>query len=893
MTMSGRFAFLPSVRTRVAAEARHRDGQRRSLSYDLEIAADGAAQGARLPVAAQLRGPGDIIAVDRAQIARIEPAPGLRTFEPSYFPFVEFADPDFPWRYSLDPGGSPRPQPWLVLVALQPEEFELVDQGRAPLPAIRVLHPDASLPDLAQAWAFAAAQVDLPTDTTVHAADILRDDPGRGFSRLLCPRKLEPRRSYFLFLVPTYQAGVDAGLGRPNGAAPFDQRAWLPTATAPLTLPFYHQSRFQTDSADDLEGLVRRLRPASRTEMSGAAAPRFASSARPGYYPGYSKRGARFELQTALQGKGAVVPGFDTDPTLAGKMKQTLDEVIQGEGTEGPNAEDPLVAFPPYGFRFRQEREVLVDDARKSAWFDRVNLDLKMRQAASLGAQTVQENQELFAKLCWDQYEEIAEANRRLARLQAAQALVQRIHEKHFAPLDHGLAFSLAEPLHPFVASKDGVTPVGEVVRQSGAPASFASRGLRRVAARRPRLIAGAGATGRHEIPAPAIPGDLTAPPRKASPRAQARSAGILKGKGVAGALGTAMQAVLGAGAFTAQSRPRTMVTEVRGFSSLELADAVRATVAMLPAAKASAAIGGLRTKETPAAAIAPIWRSPEVPLPLSRYLTRLSAGALIGNPGALPPNSVSLFQENRHFVEAFLVGANHAMNDELRWREFPTDMRGTIFRRFWDRGRDPADTAGDDIASIHTWSGQLGRHHGPAPRTQGSNLVVVIKGDVVRKIGQSIVVLNEGTGGAWQSGSGTDHEPIFFGSLGVDTVYYGFDVPRDHFLTPSVRDRSFLVIYEPMGRLRFGLDVGSAAVRAARKPDGGQAATTTPPLTDWDELSWSHMNLAAGDYVDFERTLSIPHKADLWGSTRTSASLARSFWQKPLAAVLPLKRVL
>ncbi|MEJ2566083.1 MAG: hypothetical protein P8141_08965, partial [Gammaproteobacteria bacterium] len=79
-----------------------------------------------------------------------------------------------------------------------------------------------------------------------------------------------------------------------------------------------------------------------------------------------------------------------------------------------------------------------------------------------------------------------------------------------------------------------------------------------------------------------------------------------------------------------------------------------------------------------------------------------------------LPLNTVSLFRENRHFIEAFMVGANHAMNEELRWREFPTDMRGTIFRRFWDRGMPMEDPKGDDITEIHRWTGKLGENPGP-----------------------------------------------------------------------------------------------------------------------------------------------------------------------------------
>ena len=32
------------------------------------------------------------------------------------------------------------------------------------------------------------------------------------------------------------------------------------------------------------------------------------------------------------------------------------------------------------------------------------------------------------------------------------------------------------------------------------------------------------------------------------------------------------------------------------------------------------------------------------------------------------------------------MAGLNHEMARELLWRGYPTDQRGTVFRRFWDR---------------------------------------------------------------------------------------------------------------------------------------------------------------------------------------------------------------
>jgi hypothetical protein len=49
--------------------------------------------------AAVLRGPGDIIGFHDHLIARTEPVSGATDFEPNYFPFIEFKDPDFSWCF--------------------------------------------------------------------------------------------------------------------------------------------------------------------------------------------------------------------------------------------------------------------------------------------------------------------------------------------------------------------------------------------------------------------------------------------------------------------------------------------------------------------------------------------------------------------------------------------------------------------------------------------------------------------------------------------------------------------------------------------------------------------------------------------------------------------------
>jgi hypothetical protein len=911
--MAGRFALLPNARSELLTRRTPPDtgGMRRQVALDVEIQADGAPQTPRINVTGDLVGPGDVSSVNRAIVSRVEPPSGLRGFEPNYMSFVEFIDADFPWRYSLDSGDPDRLKPWIVLVALLADEFEFTDGGTNALPRIRVKNPSTALPDLEQSWAFAHVQLSLAgaADTI---AGVLQADPIHQFARLLCPRRLMERQAYSLFLVPAYEAGRLTGLASTQQASPYDAAAWNASSTDPVDLPVYYQSTFVTDSMEDVETQLRRLRPLTAEEISAAGAPMQASAARPGYYVDYVRAGARFAVEGALRLPAAAETGLETDATLTNLMIPTLDAAITSEAdSEDITGPDPLVAFPPYGWRYHPDIAVVRSRALTGRWFDLINLDLKFRQVAGLGAETVRRNRELLVKRCWEQYEDLLEGNRRLARLKAAAVLAQKICDKHVVRLASDTLVALAEPLQPYVKGATAAVIVDEL-RQHGTPSSFASRGLRRLSCKRSVSVAVPGHGTVRVVPAPAIPGDrrsdpVTAPLQR--PNVARVNDTLLASQGLAPPIAEGLSSLIAPAKFASAARARRVGVRIAAFDSTAWSAKLTDTLRKLPGAKAELTIAGRLAPEK--GDITPIYRSPVLDDPLAERLRDFAPESLLTDASRVATDKVAVFEENRRFIEAFLVGANHEMNKELRWREFPTDMRGTIFRRFWDRGRPPGDQSGDDITEIHGWDGRLGTHF--APGNVAADLVVVIRSPVVRKLDLPIVVLNEAVGTQWQSGSGIDHEPIFFGKLGADIAYYGFGVSRDHILNVA-RDRVFLVVYEPAGRLRFGLDIATAAVRQQRQDVGRQSQAfpvrvlgrtenivlvrSSPPgpvpsqPARWDDFSWQHVRLLPSGYIDFSLTITIPGQPDLWGAGKTSASLARSFWQKPVAVVLPLKRI-
>lgn len=908
-----RFSFLPYASTSLASLATPpaAGNARLQVGLEVEVAANGAATAPRVSVAGSLRGPGDVLAIDRDMIARLEPREGLRGFEPTYFPFVEFRDADFPWRYAAEPADNKgRRKPWLALVALKAAEFENIGKGSGPLSRIRVHSARDSLPDLAQSWASAHVQLNLG-DQTGTSATVLAGSDENSFARLFCMRQLEPNTAYFAFLVPTYATGRRAGAGEPVLAtnAPssaYLEPAWNASTSDAVVLPIYFQWRFFTDALEDLEVLLRRLRGMDADSAAEPGAARVASAALPGYYPGYSKPGAQFTVESAMRQVDTPRGAFETDEPLVDAMVQTLNEEIAGEIDD--TGEDPLVTFPPYGFRFRPDDAVSKPKAKSNEWFHRINLDLKFRHAAGLGAKVVQQNQELYMHHCWQQYDAIEAANAALARAQLAKELAEKLAARHFTRLANEVSLALGEPLQPYARTQPKSSVV-DTLRSNGMPQSFASRTLRRIASKRPMPSSALG--GVRAIPVPRIPGDTSlsarlkaevpfVPDAIALQRSLAQAEGRYR-EGVA--------RIFTQGTMAEQVRPDAGQFAVRPQDSRALVDPLVTLALGLPKAKIKVTLDGLRATEIDA--IKPIWRAPSLPFTLADALRDIDKDALLNDATRLPANTLAFFLENRDFIEAFMVGANHEMNNELRWREFPTDMRGTVFQRFWNR----IAGAAIDIPEIHTWRKKLGEHFPPGD-DGASNLIVVIRGDIIRKLDRAIMEINIAAGPVFKPNEGEQHRQVFTGKITPEIQYWGFDISLEKL--KQAGNRAFFVIYEAIGQMRFGLDVGSVGTRAARRdlaalrpgfpvanlvqswrptPKGAQllpaplAAAPTP--TDWDGLSWSHMRLTSAKYIDVTKTIAIAGKPDLWGAGKTSASLARSFWQKPLAASLALARVL
>src|SRR6185295_2629620 len=236
---------------------------------EVVLALNGGAASVRVPV--RLMGPGHVTGLDARQIVRTDPAPGSRGFEPNYFPLIEFDDPTLPWLFTpASANPQARLRPWLVLVVVrrQPGVTVRVPRGE-PLPVLEIRPPAKvadELPDLAQSWAWAHAQVTAPpqaTPTLLESTILTR--PELSVSRLLCPRLLQPDTEYVACVVPAFELGRLAGLGKTIAAGDETslQPAWRSGTAAPasLDLPVFHHWSFASGAGGDFESLALLLRP--------------------------------------------------------------------------------------------------------------------------------------------------------------------------------------------------------------------------------------------------------------------------------------------------------------------------------------------------------------------------------------------------------------------------------------------------------------------------------------------------------------------------------------------------------------------------------------------------------------------------------------------------------
>lgn len=303
-----------------------------------------------------------------------------------------------------------------------------------------------------------------------------------------------------------------------------------------------------------------------------------------------------------------------------------------------------------------------------------------------------------------------------------------------------------------------------------------------------------------------------------------------------------------------------------------------------------------------------PIMTAPKINDSMYEPLKKLSLDYILPGIGNLDNNTVFLLEENRRVVESYLVGLNHEMNRELLWREFPTDQRGTVFSYFWDPARletvkevdkkknlkfkkskngvTTTYVAPTDIDEIHTWKKSLGSNKSSnvAEEEEGeANLVLVIKGDVIRRypdiivyaikcINSVVTTLSE-----YKQSRKVLIEPLFRARLGKDIGIWGFPLSVEDLTAASESDTHFFVLQEQQDLPVFGFDLTQSQSDLNYR---NQVPETW--LGDGQILD----SLSANEYIeDFNTTIN--------NSLNNSASIAAYTLQLPVRIVINVKALL
>lgn len=423
------------------------------------------------PIDFSLAGPGDVIGIQKSSVINTSPLPGDNNFEAYNFPFIEFYEEDFPWRYTPHRVEQERLTPWVTLLVLENSEFTLASNTGAPLPVIRVTNA-AAFPNPTTLWAWAHVHTNvglkdaensdgLDTNTFLNGA--LKSNPDLAFSRLLSPRRLKPGASYTAFLIPTFEAGRSAGAGEgmQNGLTG-DAVAWTGLDVTAVGFPVYHQWEFRTGNETGFEYAVRQLQSLNLQDIAqgnlAETKGRKMVISNPGYglEPVQDSPNGEVPAEDVLLEGVLQIPNANPDEFLningfAGPLRELLnlnskrvqesyspasdEPVILQDSLAG----DPVVTPPLYG-RWHANVDELEAPATGTVpnWLQQINLDPRYRAIAGIGSRIVQKNQEEYVRMAWEQLDDILSANSFLRELQAGAKVGQILYNKYLLPFITG-----------------------------------------------------------------------------------------------------------------------------------------------------------------------------------------------------------------------------------------------------------------------------------------------------------------------------------------------------------------------------------------------------------------------------------------------------------------------
>lgn len=847
----------------------------------------------------ELHGPGEVTGIDPRAVIREWPTRGLGDAAPNDMALVEFDQADLPWRYTpfgdVTPRGleatfgtgvsftdfSNRLHPWIALIVLKQEEIARYTppSDAHPLP---VVETNVALPNLDQSWAW--AHVQASDATSIAPAEVLQrfeKAPHTMVSRLLCPRRLEPRVAYRAFVVPSFERGRLRGLGldpddpESTGLDP-TRRAWTKWSEVfHIELPVYYEWEFQTATAgSDFESLVRRL---SAIALPGTVGTRAVDAAAPdAALPTASQQ--PLLIEGALKNPNATSPPpWNTveqsafTPPLT-NLVNLPSKLLQGSGTTA-------VAPPLYGRWLAGD--ATVGDTPTPPWLDALNRDPRNRLAAGAGGAVAAKQEEKLLNAAWQQVDGLPEINEKLRFAQLARALAIRVHERWLAPAGMDGLYTLASPAfarmrsgtqtlaRQFALSRLGRGPLEPAFRRLTRPRGPLGRRLSRIAANfGTTLLSRMNAGQIVAAPAPATPSLLqmqnAASPAPVSSAPKRPNFAVVRtiGPGSPPPAPTALTTGTADSADAVMFRA-AMIKMLTSMRAPRAAMPAPATLAMLPVR--TTILAALQPSTSVAASLAkrlrfapgytrattdpldPILAAPAFEQPMYEPLRDVSPEWILPMRADLPNNSVSLAVVNRAFIEAFMTGLNHEFARSLLWRRFPADQRGTHFRQFWDSSAYSGPRTKEqlrDVQPIDAWpnANKLGANSSRPPLPNNAEpLVLIIHGDLLQQFPRTVVYAARAAtvNGLKEPVFPPDEmHPIFRGTLPGNFAFFGFELTANEARGNTANpDGWFFVLQEQPTEPRFGFDEKGPVV--------------TPQK--WGDLTWTHIGAAASPFINLD----------------------------------------
>ena len=858
-----------------------------------------------------LLGPGGVTGLSRKAVLRTDPPDGATAVEENYLAQIELSRPDLPWIFTpAAPNAQGRLRPWIVLIVVD-ESVAQVQPG-APLPTISVR--DTELPDLDDSWGWAHSQATVDTEgadlADAKAKASLEFDPASGtsaVSRLLCPRRLKPDRTYVACVVPATEPGRLAGLGENIPVAPVIKQAWTAGSGQDVVLPVYYSWRFHTGSAGDFKSLVLRLKGKKATEVTGFGTRKIDMS-----NPWLGEPAAEGTTVDLTGAFGAVDEQPLTGPAQ-GAFAARLTKVLNFPANQQPQnakADPQLAVIGPPIYAGRHAGVVRVPD--DPGWLRSLNLDPRHRIAAAYGTTYVRENQELLMARAWNQLGAVLEANRLQALAELAAETGNRMHQRHLVGLNFSRLVAIASPARTRIRLAPPNTapatlqatvtnsplpggahtaafsrlirphgPIGRRTFQTISPPvvekgwsgtlkadAVLEDGISNVVALTLPAVNNptAGLVARSLISVVAIEAAMPAVPASAISTLLS-----VTNLAAAAVLPVPPSQVLQAGKPVLVIRLNTPPARDNGLI-LGMTSAVKAS--MLPSLgimqrfQRRVQIPG-RLRQDPTTRV---MAYPQLTAPLATLLKASHRDWLLPGLGNFPDDRVTLLRENGAFVESFLAGANHEMNRELLWRGYPTDQRGTPFQYFWPR----ADRIAD-IPPITNWPatnalGTNGIKHG----NLGESLaVLLVRGELLHRFPRMIVHAAPvtGQGVAPDPDQANWKPPSFVLPLDDRTTAFAYDLDPEDLRSSGAKQGYYFVFSEPVTGPRFNFDL-----------EGGDGR-----LKHWSDLTWAQVPKSqhnsefakAGAPLALTPQTSDDPQAAVWN--HDAADVARIAFDKPV----------